>query len=217
MATIAEFTILAEDFPLGRIFADVPEATIELERLVPTTRTLLPYFWVWGDDAQAIKNDVRSYPGIESISLVEVVDDGGLFRAEWDEETEGVLTAIAELGVTLLKATGDREKWTFQIRAEERDQLSQFQQYCRDHGIGVTLTRLQSLSAMRDDDFDLTPEQREALVLAFEEGYYDQPRETDLEALAAELGITRQSLSSRLNRGYRNLVRNTLIEQGEPE
>lgn len=217
MATIAEFTILAEDFPLGQIFADAPEATIELERLVPTTRTLLPYFWIWGDDVRAIRNDVRSYPGIESVSLVEAVDDGGLFRAEWDEETEGVLTAIAELNVTLLKATGNRDKWTFQIRAEETDQLSQFQQYCQDHGIGVTLTRLQSLSTMRDDDYDLTPEQREALVLAFEEGYYDQPRATDLEELAAELGITRQSLSARLNRGYRNLVRNALTEQEEPE
>lgn len=213
MATIAEFTILAEDFPLGRMFEDLPEATIELERIVPTTRTLVPYFWIWDDDVRAVQDDVRSYPGIESISLVEAVEGGGLFRTEWDVETEGVLTAIAELDVTLLKATGNREKWTFQLRAEAVDQLSRFQQYCRDHGIDVTLTRLQSLSAMRDDGYDLTPEQREALVLAFEKGYYDQPRETDLEALASELGITRPSLSSRLNRGYRNLVRNTLIER----
>lgn len=217
MATIAEFTILSEDFPLGRMFEDVPEATIELERVVPTARTLLPYFWIWDDDVRKVQSDVRSYPGIDSISLVEAVEGGGLFRAEWDAETEGVLTAIADLGVTLLKATGTREKWTFQLRAEEVDQLSRFQEYCRVHGVDATLTRLNSLSAMRDDDYDLTPEQREALVLAFEEGYYDQPRETDLESLATELGITRPSLSSRLNRGYRNLIRNALIDGERPD
>lgn len=217
MATIAEFTILSEDFPLGRMFEDVPEATIELERVVPTARTLLPYFWIWDDDVRKVQSDVRSYPGIDSISLVEAVEGGGLFRAEWDAETEGVLTAIADLGVTLLKATGTREKWTFQLRAEEVDQLSRFQEYCRNHGVDATLTRLNSLSAMRDDDYDLTPEQREALVLAFEEGYYDQPRETDLESLATELGITRPSLSSRLNRGYRNLIRNALIDGERPD
>lgn len=213
MATIAEFTVLAEDFPLGRVFERVPEATIELERLVPTTRTLLPYFWVWDDDVRAVHDDVGPSPGIRSISLVEVVEGGGLFRAEWDAETEGLLTAIADLDVTLLRATGTREKWTFQLRAEDVDQLSRFRQYCREHGIEVTLVRLYPLSATRDDDYDLTPEQREALVLAFEEGYYDHPRKTDLEALAAELGITRPSLSSRLNRGYRNLVRNALVDE----
>jgi predicted DNA binding protein len=57
----------------------------------------------------------------------------------------------------------------------------------------------------------LTETQREALVLAHERGYYDSPRETSLEEIADELGITQQSLSSRLRRGYRRLVGETLI------
>lgn len=213
MATIAEFAVPAEDFPLGRIFEDAPEVRIELERIVPTDREILPYFWVWDHDMESIRETIESYPGIESVSLVDEADGGGLFRAEWDPEIEGVLTAINESNVTLLKATGTREQWVFEIRAEEKEQLSEFQQYCRERGIGVSLSRLHSLSTRQTDGYDLTPEQHEALVLAFERGYYDQPRKTNLEELATELGITRPSLSSRLNRGYRNLVGSTLVHE----
>jgi len=47
-------------------------------------------------------------------------------------------------------------------------------------------------------------------VLAYERGYFDTPRETSLEEIAEELGITQQSLSSRLRRGHRRLIKATL-------
>jgi Predicted DNA binding protein len=58
----------------------------------------------------------------------------------------------------------------------------------------------------------LTDTQREALVLAYERGYFNSPRESSLEAIGEELGITQQSLSSRLRRGHRRLIENTLID-----
>lgn len=214
MATIAEFAVEAKDFPLGRIFENAPEVRIELDRIVPTQQDVLPYFWVWDHDMEAIRETIEPYPGTKSVTLVDEFDGGGLFCAEWDAEIEGVLTALVESNVTLLKATGTRERWVFEVRAEELEQLSEFQRYCRERGIDISLTRLHSLSAMKtNDEYDLTPEQHEALVLAFKRGYYNQPRETTLEELAAELGITRPSLSSRLNRGYRNLVGSTLIHE----
>jgi predicted DNA binding protein len=58
----------------------------------------------------------------------------------------------------------------------------------------------------------LTDTQREALVLAYERGYFGSPRETSLEEVAAELDITQQSLSSRLRRGHRRLIAATLVD-----
>lgn len=49
-------------------------------------------------------------------------------------------------------------------------------------------------------------------MLAYREGYYEDPRGTDLEALAARLDITRQALSARLRRGYRNLLERTVVQ-----
>ena len=46
MATVAEFAVPPEAFPFTSVFDALPDATVELERLVPTERALYPYFWV---------------------------------------------------------------------------------------------------------------------------------------------------------------------------
>ncbi|EMA45419.1 bacterio-opsin activator HTH domain-containing protein [Halococcus saccharolyticus DSM 5350] len=42
------------------------------------------------------------------------------------------------------------------------------------------------------------------------QGFYEIPREIDMEGLAAEFDISDQSVSERLRRGHRNFVRNGL-------
>ncbi|WP_436345855.1 helix-turn-helix domain-containing protein [Natronorubrum sp. FCH18a] len=214
MVTVAEFTIEGDDFPLGLIFEELPAVTVELDRLVPTNKAILPYFWVWGDDMERVEGVIADQPEILSVTLVDAVSGGGLFRADWDEQAEGVLTAIATFDMALTKGTGtgERGNWVFEFRVEHPEHLSQFQQYCRDHDIDATLNRLFTLADMQTGgEYNLTSEQHEALILAFNEGYYDDPTETDLEELADALGITRPSVSSRLQRGYRNLIGSTLI------
>lgn len=52
----------------------------------------------------------------------------------------------------------------------------------------------------------LTDTQRETLRLAFDTGYYQQPRETSLEELAEALGVSKSAVSQRLNGAERKLV-----------
>lgn len=214
MATEAEFTIAASDFPLGSLFEDLPDAKIELERVIPTDHGALPYFWVWNVDTEGLLSLLQEQPALETVELIDRVGDGALFRATWNMDEEGVLTGIIDTGITLLSGEGTSEEWVFEFRADSTDPISAFQQYCQDHGVRATLSRLQALSDLEaGQEYDLTPEQREALVLAFNEGYYNDPRETDLEELAGELGITRPSVSARLQRGYRNLIGSTLVHE----
>jgi hypothetical protein len=60
MATIAEFTIPANDFGLGRVFEHLRDAAIELERVVPTAEHILPYFWVRDGDAERIQETLAA-------------------------------------------------------------------------------------------------------------------------------------------------------------
>lgn len=55
----------------------------------------------------------------------------------------------------------------------------------------------------------LTQKQREMMLLAFERGYYERPRRTNLEELAAETELSNSGVSERLNAAERNLVRAT--------
>lgn len=211
MATIAEFSIPADGFPLGHLFESFPNVTIEVERVVPTNHAILPYFWVRGAPIDSVEKTFEAEGALESYTLVDEVDDQGLFRAEWDSDVEGVLTGILEAKLSLLSATGTEDDWEFEFRAEDTTQIAAFQQYCIDHDITIELKRLHSLrSDGNKGQYSLTPDQREAVLLAFNKGYYETPPKTNLGDLAEELEITRQSFSDRLRRGLNHLIGETL-------
>lgn len=56
----------------------------------------------------------------------------------------------------------------------------------------------------------LTEKQREALKLALEWGYYDRPREAELDDLAASLDISKSAVSQRLRGAEIKLIKNAL-------
>lgn len=213
MTSIAEFTLAASDFPLGTVLESRPAVTMELDRVVPSGDTVMPYFWVHDPDGdmEGIRAAFAQLPELRSVTLMEDLGEDGLFCAVWKPEYMGIMSAIPATGVTVVSASGSSDGWVFELRAERVEQFSDFQRYCREHDIDVTLTRLSRLSETTRPEYGLTPEQREAPALADREGYYDDSRETDLETLAAELGITRQALSARLRRGYRNLIASTVV------
>jgi len=131
-------------------------------------------------------------------------------RCEWTSDYDGVLDALISPEVILLSAIGTTEEWTFELRGESREAIAEFQEYCHDHGAPVELTKIRGLQPL-DARQDLTETQREALVLAYERGYFNSPRETTLKEIADELDISQQALGSRLRRGNRRLIEQSLF------
>jgi predicted DNA binding protein len=62
------------------------------------------------------------------------------------------------------------------------------------------------LSTVEVDLDMLTDKQREALVLAFDSGYYDRPRKASLADIAEQLGISKSAVSQRLRNAEMKLV-----------
>jgi predicted DNA binding protein len=62
---------------------------------------------------------------------------------------------------------------------------------------------------------DLTESQITALVSAYEHGYYDEPRQTDLAELGSVLSISETAVSGRLRRASGRLIAETLIDTDE--
>ncbi|SDK35500.1 helix-turn-helix domain-containing protein [Natronorubrum texcoconense] len=206
MAILVEFAVPADEFPLGSLFSAVPEATVELERIVPTNGAVFPYLWISGADRHDVTAALEASPPAETFTLVDELDDGNvLFRAEWDPTANGIVSAIVDSNVTLLSAVGKRNQWRFRLRADDHDAIKRFQSRCRTNDVRLSVRRLQPLES-RETNTELTLAQLEALELAFERGYFDDPRRATLDDLATELGITRQSLAGRLRRGHRNLL-----------
>lgn len=216
MATIAEFRLDADAFPLGTVFTHLPDATVVLERVVPTNKYIIPYFWVHHADAGNIETIFKDRLGIDRVELIDSIDDEYLVRIEWSADTEDILSAIAKMDVTLLSGEGNADEWRFELRGADQDAIASFHEYCREHDMLCELSALHSLASMHTgSEYELTETQLEALLFAYNHGYYETPREATLQDLAEELGISRQALASRLRRGTSRLIASTLADPGK--
>ena len=211
MTLVAEFTIPPEALPLGDLLTDRPETEIEVERIISTNETALPFFWVWGVEPACILEYANQEPAFAAVHQLEDVQDGALYRAEWSPHAD-LIQGIQGLDGTIIEAVGTSEQWRFEIRAQDRASFIQFQEIFEVHGISVTLTGLSDLAErVEADGRDLTPIQRETLIMAYREGYFEQPRETTQEELSEQFGISSRAVSERFRRGIRNLILETLL------
>lgn len=211
MATIAEFTVDPGVFPLDTVFEDLPGVQVELERVVPTEESVIPYFWVEGTDAGDIVCHFSEHPGVRDIQAVDRFDSQHLLRCEWVADYAGILAGLTETNVALLAGVGTIDGWRFEVRSETREAISEFQQYCTDQDIPIRVTTVHALGPM-DTDLQITEAQQEALLVAYDQGYYDSPREATLSDLGDELGISQQAVGDRLRRGVRRLIADVLVD-----
>lgn len=211
MSLVAEFTIPTESLPGGDILQAQPNLRIELERVVPTQESALPFFWVWGADLDEFLTEFKSEAEIQAIRVLDQVEEGALLRAKWAPDTP-MITALDQLDATILEAVGSGDEWWFQIRASERHQFTEFQQIFTDRGIPVRLDRLYNFAEMvGDGQHSLTEKQRKTLIEAFQQGYFEEPRESSQENLGKHFGVSGRAIAKRLRLGTQNLIASTLI------
>ncbi|WP_266075339.1 helix-turn-helix domain-containing protein [Haladaptatus caseinilyticus] len=207
MSTIVEISIPADEFALGRALRDGSQLQIELERIIPTGTAVFPFFWAWGDNVRQFEAAVRAEPVIQDLTKLDSFSDGTLFRAVWNDEISGFVQGIEEADATVMEANGTVDGWTFHLRFPGQEQMSVFQSFCRREDVPIEIHRVYSLQEMAVQQLgDLTPAQQETLITAYEEGYFERPRDITLEELADELKISPQAVGGRLRRGFANLI-----------
>ena len=214
MSIVAEFVIPTEAVPGGQTLTALPNATIRLERIIPSDDAVHPIFWMTGVTRDSFLDRVRSEEGITDVQELVQLESAVLYRAKWEPDIP-VIKGIKTLGATILNAVGSAEEWVFQVIAEERQRLQAFQQIFADQGIPVELLRISSFTGDGDGDHRMTPEQREALVVAYEMGYYDEPKKVTQTDLGDQFEITGRAVSRRLRRGTKNLIASSLIDPTE--
>lgn len=215
MSFVAEFTMPPEALPFGDTLKENPGTEIEVERIVPTQESALPFFWVWGLQPEVFMEQAEREPEIDSIHLLASVRDGTLFQAEWSPDAK-LIQGIEQLRGVILESVGQPDQWRFVVRADSHDAFSDFQRVFQERGIPVTLERLYNLAELIEGSHrELTAEQREVLIAAYREGYFESPRETTQEELGEQFDISHRAVSDRLRRGTRNLVASTILPAGE--
>lgn len=218
MSIIAEFHVAAGDCLLRETLETTPDLRVEAERTVGYNReTFMPFLWVADADLSGIEATLRADSTVRDLTPLDTFDTAHLYEFDWNPNAESVVHAVPDTDAAVLNARGRADTWEIQIRFADGEVLSAFQADCDDHGIEfVTRWMMRPEGPKGPRQHNLTPTQRETLMAAYEAGYFDIPRTTSLEELAATLDISHQSLSERLRRGYAELVRDTLFIDQQP-
>lgn len=127
------------------------------------------------------------------------------------DTAEQFLSELGSGALTVLNVVHDSGEWTFELLFSDYAAVSAFYQNCQDAGLDVTPQTVHDPEeSVSNANYGLTPGQRETLLVAFDAGYFDIPRGTDLNALGAEFGVSDSAVSQRLRRGIRSVLERTL-------
>jgi len=213
MCVVATFTVPGEHCLFSRAVPETNSVEIELDRVVPLGGLLTPMLWV-RDGANECEDFVAALEAqspVERVTELERADARRLYKLDWASQPDGVIGHLLETDAAVLTATGTAEGFDFVIRFNTSDALSDFHERCRDSGVKLEVTGVRQRQDTEEDGPGLTAQQRETLLRAYEEGYYDVPRDVTAVDLAAEMGISDQSLSERLRRAHSRLVEYALL------
>ncbi len=179
------------------------------------------FFSVSGREPAALLAMAEAHGDIDAEVIVER-EDGGLFEFVVAENCPAV--ALAEAGA--LPRTVEATDGEGRIVAEvppEADTAAIAERFLSDHPDADLERKSQQpyatpMFSPRELESalesQLTERQREVLLAAHEEGYYDWPRDTSGQELAEEFGLTPPTLHDHLRAAERKLVSLVIEETG---
>lgn len=212
MSVIGEFSIPASSFALHEALAEHESATVEAERMAThSTMQVMPFLWSSGVDADAFCDALESDPTVEKADVCEDIDDGVLYKMQWHQEFRNLIDAMVDHHGSLVEASGTAGTWHLRLRFAEKRHVSEFQDHFHGRGHDFEVKRLYQPTAPRQREFDLTSEQHDTLIAAYDAGYFEVPRKASASDLAAELDISTNAVSARLRRASANLVDSTIV------
>lgn len=216
MSILVDFRISTDRFELGDFIAAQEGTEAELERIVPTGDQAIPYVWVTGEPAslEQLRETLAASEKTTDVSVLDrlMIDDSDreqhLIRVEWILDELDIIRGILDAEGAILEGESLNHHWALQFRFQSHEQVATFYQFLTENEVrDFRIQSIYELDSRSDrNQANLTPEQREALVVAADAGYFDIPRETDLTTVGEDLGITQQAASERVRRGVRNVV-----------
>lgn len=220
MAIITEVWFAHEDGALADTLEALPELTVYVVRETSTTPEQNVYFFRF-DNArlEAVRSVLEDDHTVRTAAPVRAVGEQNLWGIEFAPETKLLAPKVTKKGGFVVDACssgprqtrrGWRERWFF----PDADGIQDIWQYAREESFEFDVLDLsqQLHSDIADvDRVPLTDQQRTALLSAYEQGYFTEPRETSLEELAESLDLSPSAVNGRLTRGLKALVGTTLV------
>ena len=210
-AVVAELSIEHRDAVLGDAIRAAPSVTVEPNFRTNDGCTGVLVFTASGGDLDEFDTALASDHTVRDPLLLAWRGDARAYRVRYAPETIRFTPVLAGLGAFLYETRSAGQSWKFHVRFPSRTAFSAFRSYCSTNGVALTLFRL-----YRDDsdggggELGLTGRQWETLTTAHEMGYFEVPRGTTQEELAARFDVSPSAVSQRIRRATNALLAATL-------
>ncbi|MFW6458659.1 MAG: helix-turn-helix domain-containing protein [Halodesulfurarchaeum sp.] len=167
------------------------------------------------DDFDRFETALKRDHTVDSFERVVERGEEAVYRLEYSRDALVFSRGIAQVDGISLDWVNDGTKWTVRVWLPEREALASLWEYADEHDIEFKIVRVTDDVPHGETEHILTDNQREALLLALEMGYFEEPRAATLTEVAGELGISQPSAGGRLRRGLRRLVSSTVKPESE--
>jgi len=157
--------------------------------------------------------DDRTIGGFERV--LETRDGEAIYSFEYTDEAKIISPVISAANGVILDMENDGSAWIFTVWMPERTDLAHLWEYARENDVEVELLRVNEYAGIGTTDAGLTDSQREALLVAFKAGYFEDPRNATLSDVAAELDISQPAASGLIRRGINRLITSSLLDEGD--
>jgi predicted DNA binding protein len=212
MSTIVEASIPADQFALRHALSELTNPAFEIVRLVAHGEdAVMPFLWATAEDMDTLPDVLYDDPSTRNVEILTELDEEYMFRMEWTAHIRVILHILLEEDATILDATATDESWTLRVLFPEHESVSTTHEFCAEYDIDLRFDSIYQLSdSIRRGKYGLTEAQYESILDAFERGYYEVPRQAQLDEIAEDSDVSHQALSERLRRGHGRLIENTL-------
>nr|WP_233340914.1 helix-turn-helix domain-containing protein [Haloprofundus sp. MHR1] len=181
---------------------DLPETTFRVLAALPGDESGVGLLEVVGSDLAGTIREMESLDGVTDIELLESTERSVLVQFSTTQPL--LLLSLREVGLPFeLPIDIEAGRATLEVVAPH-EQLSMLRTQFEQFGMSFDVVYLYESV---DSEQLLTERQRELLVAALRNGYYDTPRTCTLTELAEEVGAAKSTVSESLHRAEEKVIK----------
>ena len=147
--------------------------------------------------------------------VIETRDGEAIYSFEYTDEAKILTPVVAAANGVVIDMKNDGRAWILTVWIPDRTGLVQLWEYARRHDVDIDLLRVNEYGSIGTTDAGLTDSQREALLVALETGYFEEPRDATLGEVATGLDISQPAASGLLRRGIKRLIVSSMLDDDD--
>lgn len=191
--------------------ATATDVSLSIDGLVPQGEELLCYLVVHDDAVSAVNDSLGEHAGVRETRVIGEYEDGGILEVRLGPRTP--LGLLAASGVTVQSAEFADGQGDIDIECSPEEDVRRIvAALSREFDADVLAKRERERDVTTTREFrdelreELTERQENALRTAFFADYFESPRGSNAQEVAAALGITGPTLLHHLRAGQRKLL-----------